>query len=103
MEGHVVTAPADVQARITEQQLAMGPQPVTPRTRADLRRRARWWELEAQREYQSAGRSREYAENMRWLVEMLDNGVRVFGRRFDEVCRNAARSLTKADGERLGR
>lgn len=52
--------------------------------RAILRHSARWWQLEAMRGYTgvvdedgktSSDRSREYAANQRWLVELLDNGV----------------------------
>jgi hypothetical protein len=75
------------QDQITEMQQRLGPSPVTPRTRRDFRRRARWWELEAMRGYPSSDRSREYAANMRWLVELMDNGVTVVGRRFDEIVR----------------
>lgn len=60
---------------------------VTPRTRRDFRWRARWWDLEAMRGYPSSDDSRRYAANMRWLVELMDNGVKVVGRRFDEIVR----------------
>lgn len=43
--------------------------------RHNLRRNARWWELEAMRGYPSADDSRRYARNLRWLVELIDNGV----------------------------
>ena len=78
---------------ISEAQALLRPLPVTARSRRDLRVLARWWELEAQRGYPSSDKSREYAANMRWLIELLDNGVAVFGRDFDEVVkeRKAAR------------
>jgi hypothetical protein len=70
----------------------MSGRPLNERTR--LRRRARWWELEALRGYDwavdeygmnSADRSRMYAANQRWLVELMDAGVVVIGRRFDAI------------------
>lgn len=57
-----------------------------PNLRTVLRRYARWLELEAQRGYTgvidddgktSSDRSREYAANYRWLVELMDAGRRV--------------------------
>lgn len=75
------------QAQITEMQQRLAPMPVTARTRRDFRRLARWWELEAMRGYPSSEKSREYGANMRWLVELMDNGVKVVGRRFDENVR----------------
>lgn len=45
-----------------------------PNVRANLRRIARWWELEAMRGYESSERSRQYGANYRWLVEMYDAG-----------------------------
>jgi hypothetical protein len=48
-----------------------------PRLRAHYRWIARWWELEAMRGYESSDRSREYAANYRWLVELMDAGHRV--------------------------
>lgn len=51
--------------------------------RSELRRSARWWELEAMRGYTgvvdedgmtSSDRSRMYAANQRWLVELMDAG-----------------------------
>jgi hypothetical protein len=58
---------------------------VVPRTRAHLRALARWWEIEAMRGDPASERSREYAANMRWLVELLDAGHKVFGRRFEAI------------------
>lgn len=43
---------------------------VTNRTRLDYLRNARWWELEAQRGYSSAWRSRIYAQTLRWAAEL---------------------------------
>ena len=61
-------------ARITARQLALPPtnwrSRVTPVTRYDYLRHARWWELEAQRGYESNARSVEYARNMRWAAEL---------------------------------
>jgi hypothetical protein len=81
---------------ITEMQLGMRRSLYSPRTRADLRRNARWWELEALRGYtsgvdeygmNSSDRSLMYAANQRWLVELLDAGRQVIGRRFDDIVR----------------
>lgn len=55
--------------------------------RRELRRRARWWELEAMRGYPSSERSRQYAANLRWLVELMDNGHRVAGVTFEGLVR----------------
>lgn len=55
--------------------------------RRELRRRARWWELEAMRGYASSERSRQYAANLRWLVELMDNGHRVTGVTFEGLVR----------------
>jgi hypothetical protein len=41
------------------------------RTRADYRRTARWWELEARRGYASHRASLRYAANMRWAAELV--------------------------------
>ena len=35
----------------------------------------------------SSDQSRMYAANLRWLVELMDAGVPVIGRRFDEIVR----------------
>lgn len=81
------------QDEITALQRLIPPRPVTLRTRADFRRCARWWELEAARGYDShvdeygmnsSDRSKMYAANMRWMVELLDAGVDVSGR-FDAL------------------
>lgn len=64
---------------------------VTPRTQREFRRTARWWELEAMRGYDSSAKSLEYAANMRWLAELMDAGVTVVGRRFDEIVKEQAR------------
>lgn len=48
-----------------------------PRIRAHYRWIAHWWELEATRGYESSDRSREYAANYRWLVDLMDAGRRV--------------------------
>lgn len=78
-------APAS-ELEIGEMQRMLRPRPVVPRLRADYRAIARWWELEAMRGYvgvrdedgkTSSDRSRGYAENYRWLVELMDNGHRV--------------------------
>lgn len=70
-----------------------------PNERTRLRRRARWWELEAMRGYagvvdeygmNSADRSRMYAANQRWLVELMDAGVALAGRRFDAIVKEHA-------------
>lgn len=62
--------------------------------RRTLRRSARWWDLEAMRGYvgvvdeygmNSSDRSKMYAANSRWVVELMDNGVRVIGVRFDRL------------------
>jgi len=50
---------------------------VVPRTRAHFRWIARWWEIEASRGYESSERSREYAANYRWLVELMDAGHQI--------------------------
>lgn len=42
---------------------------LTPRTRREFQRLARWWELEARRGYPSSKMSLEYAANMRWAAE----------------------------------
>jgi len=55
--------------------LQRNPRLHVPNRRADLRRTARWWELEAMRGYPSSGRSLEYAANLRWLVGLLDAGI----------------------------
>jgi hypothetical protein len=55
---------------ITEAQRRLGAQPPVCRTRTDYRRRARWWELEARRGYESTARSLQYAANMRWAAEL---------------------------------
>ena len=65
------------QERIAELQRLIPPRPIVPKTRADFRRIARWWDLEAMRGYESSGRSRQYAANQRWIVEMMDNGHKV--------------------------
>jgi hypothetical protein len=56
---------------ITEAQRRIGPRSITNRTRRDYRRCARWYELNALRGYRSAHLDREYAENMRWLAELV--------------------------------
>lgn len=63
---------------------------VVPRTRRDFRRIARWYELEAMRGYPSHMKCLEYAANMRWIVELMDSGVAVVGRRFDELLKERA-------------
>lgn len=68
--------------------------PVMPRTRRDLRVVARWWELEAMRGYPTSDKSREYAANMRWLVELLDNGVDV-RRPFHELVKQQGRAVPR--------
>lgn len=73
-----VSAPVDMshaiepseQAAITEKQRRLRPMPIVPRTHAEYRRVARWWELEAQRGHASADASRRYARNMRWAAEL---------------------------------
>lgn len=55
-------------------QLGLYPSPITPRTRREYRRVARWWELEAQRTgngEESAAQSRRYASNARWAAELV--------------------------------
>lgn len=47
------------------------------RKRVLLRRKARWWELEATRGYASSADSARYAADMRWLVELLDSGINI--------------------------
>lgn len=85
---------------ITEMQLRMRRSLYQPRTRADLRRNARWWELEAMRGYDgvvdeygmnSSDRSKMYAANIRWCVELADAGVDVYGQRFDKLVATHAR------------
>jgi hypothetical protein len=56
---------------ITEAQRRIGPRSITNRTRRDYRVCARWYELNAKRGYQSAHLDLEYAENMRWLAELV--------------------------------
>jgi len=84
---------------------------VTPRTRAQLRAVARWYELQALRGYTgvldedgltSSDRDRQYAANQRWLVELLDAGVDI-NRPFDELRRahvKATRVTRKGKGRR---
>lgn len=86
------------QGQIAEAQLRLHshrwhpPMSGQPRSeRSEIRRVARWWEMEAMRGYPSSDKSREYAANQRWLVELLDNGVRIKGRRFDELLREQKR------------
>lgn len=57
--------------RISALQIQLGPLPVTPRTRIDLLRVARWWHLEALRGYSSAERSREYRDRLRARAEAV--------------------------------
>jgi hypothetical protein len=54
-------------------QLRLYPSPITPRTRRDYRRIARWWELEAVRtgSGEDAAQCRRYASNMRWAAELV--------------------------------
>lgn len=55
-------------------QLRLYPPPITPRTRRDYRRVARWWELEAMRTgngKESVDLARRYASNMRWAAELV--------------------------------
>lgn len=66
--------------------------------RRDLRRRARWWDLEATRGYPSSSKSREYAMNIRWLVELLDNGVDV-SRPFHELIKERRRAPERGGAE----
>ncbi len=79
-------APRLVQDWVDEQQRRLGRIATSGRTwwrpqsrpdlhRRELRRCARWWDLEAMRRYPSSDWSREYAANQRWIVELLDNGV----------------------------
>jgi len=77
-------APQDVQDRVTRGQRFLsdlrsyhGWLGVVPILRQHYRWIARWWELEAMRGYESSDRSREYAANYRWLVEVMDAGRRV--------------------------
>ena len=66
----------EIQADVSRQQRRLLPESsLLPRAR--LRRNARWWELEARRGYPSSDSSLEYARNLRWLVELLDNGVNI--------------------------
>lgn len=58
---------------ITEAQRRLHPLPLTPRTRTDYRRVARWWELEARRGHESAPASLQYARNMRWAAELTES------------------------------
>lgn len=55
---------------ITEAQRRLGRCSVINRTRAEYRRCARWWELEAKRGYPSSADSLRYARNMRWAAEL---------------------------------
>ena len=75
----------------------MAGRPLAERTR--LRRRARWWKLEALRGYDhsideygmnSSDRSKMYAANLRWCVELMDAGFDVSGR-FDRLVAMHAR------------
>jgi hypothetical protein len=54
--------------------------------RAQLLADARWWELEARRGYPSSNKSREHTSNLRWLTELLGNGVDIT-RPFHELVR----------------
>lgn len=79
----------EVQDRVAEAQRRLREKHgiiVVPRCRAHFRAIARWWELESERGYtgvvddaglNSSDRSRMYAANYRWLVELMDNGHRV--------------------------
>lgn len=58
--------------QIGELQRRIGPTAATARSRTDYRRIARWWELEAQRGYESAEKSRGYGRNMRWAAELAE-------------------------------
>jgi hypothetical protein len=51
-------------------QRRLSPTALTPRTNAEYRRIARWWELEAMRGYPSAEDSLRYARNCRWAAEL---------------------------------
>lgn len=64
-----VTIGADDHPDITAAQRRL-PFVVEPRTRAEYRVRARWWELEARRGYGSSKASLRYAQNMRWAAEL---------------------------------
>lgn len=56
---------------ITAAQQRLKPATVpTPRTHAEYRRCARWWELEARRGYASSAAALRYARNMRWAAEL---------------------------------
>lgn len=55
---------------ITRAQLRIIRRPVPLRTRADYRRAARWYELEARRGYASSAETLCDAANMRWAAEL---------------------------------
>jgi hypothetical protein len=55
---------------ISDRQARIPRRPVFPRSHADYRRAAFWWELEALRGHKSAEDSRRYARNMRWAAEL---------------------------------
>lgn len=92
------------ESSLSDEQRRLGPIPHWPRTRRDFRVIARWWEIEARRGYPSSAQSFEYAANMRWLVELMDNGVTVVGRRFDDIVRERkAAVVSQADYTRRRR
>lgn len=97
---------------ITEAQRQLPPHPVVPRLRAHYRRIARWWELEAMRDYigvidedgkNSSDRSRQYARNYRWLVELMDAGHRVTADAHGVYIDGELASVVQARGERAER
>lgn len=60
-----------LQASLTAAQLRLRPRVISnPRTEAEYRSRARWWDLEARRGYVSTADSARYARNMRWAAEL---------------------------------
>ena len=62
-------APWPLQLRITELQRRFGRCTVSPRTREDYLRIARWWLLEAKRWHPSSERSQRFIESMRARAE----------------------------------
>lgn len=83
------------QASITVMQQRLRPRlVVTPRTQREFIRVARWWELEAMRGYDngideygmnSSHHAMMYGANMRWCAELLADGHRIAGMRFDRI------------------
>jgi hypothetical protein len=60
------------QERISDLQRILGHRSVTCQTRRDYLRQARWWALEASRDYghRSSSSAECYARNMRWAAEL---------------------------------